>query len=171
VLRLTGLLLLAAAVFAATATAAGSKTVWVDATHTETICGVSVSIHDYGHFVTTISGGVETDRYELKSTFTSNVNGAVVLFHESGQQTYDLNPVPNADGGYAFTVSYQGKPEQFKLPNGPMLTRDAGQITITDTFDSDMNFLNETATIKGPHPEYDSGFSLECDLLVPIFTS
>ena len=169
--RITGLLLLGAAAFATTGIAGGSKTTDVDATHTETVCGISVTIHDVGHFVSTISGGSETDRYQLKSTFTSNVNGAVVLFHESGQQTYTLAPVPNASGGFTFTVSYDGKPEQFKLPNGPMLTRDAGRITITDTFDSQMNFLDETITEQGPHPEADSGFALECNLLVPIFTA
>jgi hypothetical protein len=169
--RITGLLLLGAAVFATTGVAGGSKTTDVDVTHTENVCGIDVTIHDYGHFVSTISGGIETDRYELKSTFTSDVNGAVVLFHEEGQQIYTVAPVPNADGGYTFTVTYKGKPEQFKLPNGGMLTRDAGTLTITDTFDSNLNFLSETATMQGPHPEYDSGFALECNLLVPIFTA
>jgi hypothetical protein len=165
-----GVCLLAAAAFATAGIANSSKMIVVDHTHTDNVCGLQVTIHDVGKFVATISNGVETDRYQEKSTFTGP-NGAVVDFHEEGQQIYTLEPVPNADGGYTFTVTYKGKPEQFKLPNGPMLTRDAGTLTITDTFDSNMNFLNETATMQGPHPEYDSGFSLECDLLVPIFTA
>jgi hypothetical protein len=166
----TAVCLLAAAAFATAGVADSSKLTVVDQTHADIVCGAQVTIHDVGRFVSTISGGIETDRYELKSTFTAT-NGAVVLFHEAGQQTYPLEPLPNADGGYTVTVVYEGMPEQFKLPNGPLLTRDVGTITITDTFDSNMNFIDESITMHGPHPEADSGFALECDLLGPIFNA
>ena len=30
------------------------------------------------------------------------------------------------------------------------------------------NFQSESVVVHGPHPEADSGFALECDLLGPI---
>src|SRR5690242_4925711 len=168
--RITGVFLLAAAALAAAGFAGSGKNTKFDDTFTDTICGAQVTIHQVGHVVTTIANGVETDRYQLQATFTA-ANGAVVDLHEAGQQSFTLEPVPNASGGYTATTVYKGVPEQFKLPHGGVLTRDAGTITIVDTFDASMNFLDETVTAHGPHPEFDSGFTLECDLLGPIFSS
>ena len=61
--------------------------------------------------------------------------------------------------------------ETLKLPNGGVLSRDAGAITILDTSNADGSFRSSTlAGESGPHPDFDSGFTLACDVIVPALT-
>jgi hypothetical protein len=156
------------AAFPAGGIAAKPELVTVDDTYfIPSFCGASVTAHDLGHLVTSVAGNVETDRYEFHTTVTTD-SGVVVTLHYAGTISGTINPVPNGDGTYSVSTTYHGLAEQWKLPGGRVLTRDAGVLAITDTLDSAFNVLNTQLAIHGPHPEADSGFGLECQILSPI---
>jgi hypothetical protein len=67
--------------------------------------------------------------------------------------------------------------EKLKLPNGPILSRDAGLVTFDGIYDPTTgDLLSETISAeKGPHPELDSGGdfgggALFCDVIVPALS-
>ena len=130
-------------------------------------CGAAVTVHDAGHFVSSVAGDIETDRYELQTTVTSR-SGVVVLLHSAGIVSGNIAPTPNGDGTFTASVMYKGLAEQWRLPGGRVLTRDAGVIAITDTLDAGFNVISEQLGVHGPHPEAASGFGLECQILGPI---
>ncbi len=146
----------------------------LDETFTANLCGVDTNGHQLGIDVFSISGNTATDRYEFQTTYTAP-NGAVILLHASGTVSADIEPTPNGDGTYTAIVTYRGLPEQFRLPDGRVLTQDAGVITFTDILASDgsggFTFVSESIDMHGPHPEADSGFALECNLLGPILNA
>lgn len=139
----------------------------IDETYADSLCGVPVTVHDEGHVISSISGNIEKDRYEFHTTFTT-ASGVVVLLHDVGTASGTITPVANGDGTYTSTLTYKGLPEQFKLPHGGVLTRDAGSLTIVDTLDSNFQLIDEQLISHGPHPEAASGFALECQILGPI---
>ena len=49
--------------------------------------------------------------------------------------------------------------------NGPVLLRDAGLIAFVTTFDGDEFINQETAYVKGPHPDAESDFALFCEVM------
>jgi hypothetical protein len=81
-------------------------------------------------------------------------------------------PIDNGNGTLTFTETRKGLMEKLKLPNGTVLSRDAGLVTINDTFDATTgDFLGTTISPEnGPHPDLDSGFALFCDVIVPALT-
>ena len=165
-----------AAVVACTGVAAAAKpqVTMIDDTFSANLCGVDTIEHVVGVDVFSISGNTATDRYDLHITFTAP-NGAVILLHEAGTVSADVDPTPNGDGTYTAVVTYNGIPEQFRLPGGRVLTQDTGVITFTDILASDgsggFTFLSESIAMHGPHPEADSGFALQCNLLGPILNA
>ena len=72
-------------------------------------------------------------------------------------------------GTITFTTTFIGMPEQVKITNGPLLSLDAGAVTITRTFTVDQNgdivdlVSQQLAGLHGPHPDLLSDFSLFCD--------
>ncbi len=69
-------------------------------------------------------------------------------------------------GTITFSTTYKGLPEKIQTSRGAVLTRDAGVITFTDTFDlTTGDFLGSEVIIKGPHPEADSDFVLFCQVI------
>ncbi|HKD33447.1 MAG TPA: hypothetical protein VKB73_08260 [Gaiellaceae bacterium] len=100
--------------------------------------------------------------------FTSAATGKSVLISFHAQQV-NAGPIDNGDGTITFVTTFKGLPERIKLPNGPVLSRDAGFIGFNDTFDATTGaFLGETVSPNnGPHPDADSGFTLFCDVIVP----
>jgi hypothetical protein len=113
----------------------------------------------------------ETSQAELRVSqlFTSAATGKSVLIFSADQFTRTGPPVDNGDGTITFTDTSKGLMEQLKLPNGTVLSRDAGFVTIDDTFNATTgDFLGETISPEnGPHPDLDSGFALFCDVIVP----
>jgi hypothetical protein len=103
--------------------------------------------------------------------FTSAATGrSVVLFYS--YQFVEAGPIDNGDGTVTFTGTYKGLKEKLKLPNGTILSRDAGLVTFSNTFDATTgDFLGETVSAQnGPHPDLDSGGALFCDVIVPALS-
>ena len=99
-------------------------------------------------------------------------SGKSVEFHVAQQLDGSDTPIDNGDGTISFVFTFRGLPEKLKLPNGPVLSRDAGVVTFTNTFDAlTGDFISQTISgEKGPHPDLDSGFEIFCDVLVPALT-
>jgi YD repeat-containing protein len=68
-----------------------------------------------------------------------------------------------------------GDPEQsrgnrrFRVDRGPVLSRDAGNITFVQTFDASGNLISQTVSAHGPHPSVADP-NLFCDVLVPALS-
>ena len=103
-------------------------------------------------------------------TFTNPVNGASVIISSAGQLR-GTTIIDEDAGTITFVNSYVGLPERVQLPQGRVLTRDAGIITFSDTFDlATGDFLGSEVTVRGPHPEAEADFELLCDLVVPVLS-
>lgn len=107
------------------------------------------------------------DTSSFKLTWTA-ANGKSVVVSGAGQTTG--TGTANPDGTFTFVQTYKGLPEKISTPNGPVLSRDAGIITFTDTFDANGNFVSQTITQHGPHPEADADFALFCQIVAPLLS-
>ena len=78
----------------------------------------------------------------------------------------------NGDGTVTFVSVFKGLAEKLRIPNGPTLTRDAGDVTIYQTFDTATDdFVPQVISpLHGPHPDLLSGGTLFCDVIVPALT-
>ena len=113
------------------------------------------------------ASGVVHATEHFQSVFTATSTGRSLEIEASG---LDMGTgVDNGDGTTTFTEHSAGLVIRFKIPNGPVLSRDAGFVSFNDTFDATTGeFLGETISPEnGPHPDLDSGFALFCDVLVP----
>jgi hypothetical protein len=116
---------------------------------------------------------VETHDTQL---FTSAATGKSVLLFYSFNDVQE-GPIDNGDGTVTLTTSFKGLMEKLKLPNGPILSRDAGLVTFNGIYDPTTgDLLSETISREnGPHPELDSGGdfgggALYCDVIVPALS-
>ena len=68
-----------------------------------------------------------------------------------------------------FVNTFKGLPEQIKLPNGRVLSRDAGSVTFTLLIDAATDELisQTVSSEKGPHPDLDSDFEILCSVVAP----
>lgn len=82
-------------------------------------------------------------------TLTSPDTGLSVTSHFANRFTVVIS-----DDTEKFT--YLGLPEQYKLPNGEVITLDAGLIV----FEND-----EITFVAGPHPQAESDFELFCQVI------
>jgi hypothetical protein len=81
-------------------------------------------------------------------------------------------------GTATITTTDGGLYERLSITNGPTLTRDAGIVTLVDVYGYTgdpaepvdfNNLISETVSgLSGPHPDLLSGFSLFCDVIVPV---
>ena len=118
-----------------------------------------------------LGDGTFKDEPQVIYTFTSAATGKSVLLFFAAQQV-NAGPIDNGDGTVTFVTTFKGLPEMIKLPNGGVLSRDAGFIGFNDTFDATTGqFLGQTVSPQnGPHPDADSGFTLFCDVIVPALS-
>ena len=87
--------------------------------------------------------------------FTSALTGKSIQSRSEFQLTSDAS----------LTVfTFKGLEQQLKLPNGPMLVRDAGPVTFS--FDP----VTGGVSYKGPHPLIASGGDLFCAVVVPALS-
>jgi len=146
----------------------------IDSTRTGKLCGYAGTYHDVGVDVFSLANNVFFDRYSIHTTFTSNA-GVVVLLFAAGTVSGNDTLISNGDGTFTATATYKGLPEQIKLPGGGVLTRDAGIITFVDILAPDgqggFDLVSEQVSMRGPHPEVDSGFNLACDILGPALAA
>lgn len=112
------------------------------------------------------------DAFTISQTFTATASGKSVRIHAGNQVTGNNEPIDNGDGTITFITIFKGLPEQLKIPQGPMLSRDAGVVTFADTFDESTGDLISRVVSgeKGPHPDLDGDFALFCNLLIPALT-
>jgi hypothetical protein len=98
-----------------------------------------------------------------KVTFTNPENGRSVLLTFAGQ-TRNTIVEGTEEGVHTHVFTTKGLPEKIRAPGGGVLTRDAGLIVETITFDENDELFDYSATWKGPHPEAASGFELFCEV-------
>jgi hypothetical protein len=135
------------------------------------ICGITVDIKVVvtDNFFLYADGSFK-DTSSAKQTFTNPANGKSVLVSNAGNVS-GTAIIDELAGTITFATTYRGLPEKIQTSRGAVLTRDAGIITITDTFDLVTgDFLGETITMSGPHPEADSGFTLFCEVVTGALT-
>jgi hypothetical protein len=156
---------------AAAATAARPFHVNFDDTFTDNICGLDVAGEAIGvdNFspVFDSAGNLIAfkDTSQVKVTFTRNGKSLVVA--SAGQHTFTA--VGDFSRIVTFTDTFKGLPERIFVPNGPVITRDAGVITFQNVVDFSTNpngdLISSTVLInKGPHPEADADFALFCQV-------
>jgi hypothetical protein len=132
-------------------------------TFDDNICGIEGTTVVSGmDNIQVFADGTFKDQFRQNYVFTSTATGKSVLLFVAQQFI----------GTVTFTSTFKGLPEKLKLPNGTVLSRDAGFVTFNDTFDATTgDFLGETISPEnGPHPDLDSGFTLFCDVIVPALT-
>ena len=141
-------------------------------TFPDNICGIDgTSVVSGMDNIQVFADGTFKDEFRLNQVFTSAATGKSVLLF-AANQFVGAGPIDNGDGTVTFTSTFKGLPKKLKLPNGPVLSRDAGFVTFNDTFDATTgDFLGETISPEnGPHPDLDSGFTLFCDVIVPALS-
>jgi hypothetical protein len=141
---------------------------------TDNLCGIDGSSVDNGMNNIQVFGGQlgETlrDEFHLDYVFTSAATGKSVELVVAQLSTAVVEAV-NPDGSRTYIVTFKGLPEKIKLPNGSILSRDAGQVIFRDTEDADGNFVSRTLIDEnGPHTDLDSGFTIFCDVIVPALS-
>ena len=137
---------------------------------TDNLCGIDGSSYDNGvDTFTLFADNTAREQFHLDYVFTSSATGrSVQLFvAQSATATEDDHP----DGSRTFIVTFNGLPERIKLPDGSVLSRDAGRVIFLDTEDADGNFVSRTLIDEnGPHTDLDSGFTVFCDVIVPALS-
>lgn len=139
----------------------------VGETFPDTRCGLDVTIADSFMADTQVFG--DRVKLEIKETqlITSTATGKSVEQFSAQQQTNILQPIDNGDGTTSLLFRFTGLEQRLKIPDGPVLVRDAGPITFEVTFDANGNFLSiASSNERGPHPLADSNFDLVCDVIV-----
>jgi len=177
--RLCGLIALIGALLLASAASTAGAAPLTDRFHgtfsdtfPDNICGIDgTSVVNGMDNIQVFADGTFKDQFRINQVFTSAATGKSVLLFAADQNVF-VGPIDNGDGTVTFTNTFKGLPEQIKLPNGRVLSRDAGFVTFNDTFDATTgDFLGETISPEnGPHPDLDSGFTLFCDVVVPALS-
>lgn len=136
-------------------------------------CGIPGTIveSEWGN-VQVFADGTAKVEVKERYVFTSTASGKSFQSFSAAQITSNTAPIDNGDGTISFVFTFKGLEQQLKLPNGPVLARDAGPVTFTLTFVSATGeFVSFTVSgEKGPHPLVDSGGTLFCDVVVPALT-
>jgi hypothetical protein len=99
-----------------------------------------------------------------KVVFTNPATGASVINQFAGP-TWVTTISGDPEGLHVEQVTVKGLPELVKTPHGGVLIRDAGYITLQNTFDGDEFVSGEILVDKGPHPDAESDFELFCQVV------
>ena len=131
------------------------------------ICGIPVDVDlvvtdnffDYGDegFKDTTSG---------QFTYTNPVNGKAVDVSGAGQVT-GIATVDEEAGTITLVTTAKGLTDKVSGDHGAVLLRDAGIITLVNTFDLETGELisSEVIVEAGPHPNAESDFILFCEVV------
>jgi hypothetical protein len=127
-----------------------------------------------GNF-TDYSDGTFKNLLSVTETFTATASQKSIVIRTAEQFSRRSTPIDNGDGTITFVVTFNGLFEQLRITNGPVLSLDAGTVTLANTFavDADGNFTylsTKIVGLGGPHPEILSDGSLFCDVVVPALT-
>ena len=140
-------------------------------TFSEVVCGIPVDGVATGvdNFFVYPDGSFK-DTASVKITLTNPATGKSVQISNKGQVT-GTSIVDEAAGTITFVTSFKGLPEQIKTPHGSVLLRDAGIAVFTEVFDLATGALiSSDVSIKGPHPDLESDFTLFCEVVVPALS-
>jgi hypothetical protein len=163
------IVLAAAAALSAIVPAVGLAGKWVINDHYKftsdpypsNFCGVDGTAVDtiVEHYSQDVSGA-SIDNVSFTSLFTATASGKSL--ESSANSTNRVNVIDNGDGTITFVGSNTGLVLQFKIPNGPVLKDasgkpllGAGELSTTETYDADGNFISGTESWHGPHPFRD----------------
>lgn len=118
--------------------------------------------------------GVQTIRFDngelsgtgrFRAVITNPETGASVVVSSAGQ-VHDEVVSGDPEGVHTHLVTFKGLPEKIQTAGGELLLRDAGVISLVDTFDGHQLVSSEVVVNKGPHPEANSDFILFCNTVV-----
>lgn len=135
------------------------------------ICGIpgSDDVSGVDNFQV-LGNGTFKDQERLRNVFTSAATGKSIVM-SLAYQGATSTAVTNPDGSTTVVDTEKGLLEQIKLPHGPVISRDAGALTFSTTFNADGSERSSTLVGEnGPHPDFDSGYNLGCDLIVPALS-
>lgn len=160
-------------VWPATAVAAAPERTMFTDTFADEICGftgtTTLTVVD---LFTLNSDNTFSDRASVRGTFTSDT-GKTLMLSSAGLTTGIAEPITNPDGTITFVNTFIGLPEKVQIGGGPVLSLDAGVVTITRTFTIDENgdivdlVSQELSGLHGPHPDLLSDFELFCGEITP----
>lgn len=102
--------------------------------------------------------------FNVRTTLTNPDNGATLIGHSAGRFTNQIIAgLESAAHTHEFVEN--GLRAQLKLPDGGVLTFDAGSLTYRISFDAADNVTNfEIVSVHGPHPAFDS--TVFCDVAI-----
>jgi hypothetical protein len=145
----------------------------VDETYTEDVCGLSdtathLEIKGNVHF---LSGGTIIDNTQLRVTWTNDDGDWVTATVEG---TTKVSATDNGDGTL-IEVSSSSGPLQWRSSEG-MLYMDRGRIVSESVIDlgdpedpdDDVFISSEVIFLAGPHPQYESDFTLFCPAVLSV---
>jgi hypothetical protein len=166
-----------ACVTAATGLAAGSTKVnQFSSTFPDNVCGFSgtTAVHGTSVFRDTGIGTFFASGTWFGVFTADNGKSATLSFLGPAKQT---SPAVIDEQARTVTImtTFGGVFLKFSITGGPTLIRDAGIVTLVDVYgytgdpsNPVGDLVSETLSgLHGPHPDLLSGFSLECDVLVP----
>ena len=137
----------------------------------EDVCGIVVDVVAEGVFTDKVFTDKDGNFVRFQSTSTGKVtftaaNGKSLVNPFANQYAEGEPIVDEVAGTITFVYTYKGLPEMLRTPHGPVLLRDAGFITFSDTVDLETGELisSEILVNNGPHPEADSDFELFCQV-------
>ena len=167
---LAGLLAAATAlVIAATAVAAGPVHNREAFTDVDTnFCGTGATVEIEGTFMENIwvTGDEARGNVHFRITFTNPVTGASAVEHWSFNFSNTIvSGMP--EGLHTHEFNERGLKATFKLANGRLLTRDAGNLLYRLTFDGETFVSFELVSMRGPHPGFLAEEDWFCATLVP----
>lgn len=132
------------------------------------ICGISVNVdlRVTDNLFLNADGSFK-DVSSFRQTFTNPLNGKSVIISGAGQTAGAAAVVNEEANTISFDTTHKGLSEKLQTGHGPVLLRDAGIITVRDTFDlTTGEFLGEQTIVeKGPHPQADSDFTNFCQVV------
>jgi hypothetical protein len=127
-------------------------------------CGTGASVDGFFESIFTASerNGVIKTEHQGSVRFTYGDASVVVSF--AGQFT-DTIVATGAGGVETHQLISKGITEKIQLPNGPVLSRDAGVIVELVTVQDGNVLSDQIVSTNGPHPEAASGGSLFCEVV------
>ena len=92
-----------------------------------------------------LSDNTFRDNFEVNQVFAATASGKSVVLHVAEQVVGTDQPIDNGDGTVTVVYTFKGLPEQLRLQNGRVLSRDAGSVTFT-------SFLTRRRSTSSPRP-------------------
>ncbi|MEP6851535.1 MAG: hypothetical protein ABJA87_02560, partial [bacterium] len=129
------------------------------------VCGFTVNsvVRGTDTFQVFADGSIQ-DVSHVVSTLTNVANGKVVYVANASRDRFSPVPVTNPDGTVTFTDTLTGVPLRIYTSHQDTLVKDAGFLSLVNTFDAQGNFLSEQVIEHGPHP-FGGDFTVFCNAI------